>query len=423
MPKLLVKLGQSSAFYTFANSIEALSPFLLAIILTRILAPAEYGSWVLFIALVTFFRPLVNFTLQDALRMHYYEMNREELARFVWSCFCLATFSTVLIIVTIHIFKAPLGAYLQLPPEWLAPVAVTAYFFANFYFLLAYNQFAQKKAHFLILHILQAFAGIALISAFVLNGWSWSGVVVGKVLGLMAAFILGTLWICREVPIANALKQPPKLAELTKFGLIYLPTGMGLVAIPLTDRVIVTQVLGLSANGFYGVAALFGVAVFVAINGMIYAWTPWLFKQLKRWPESRKNVLLVSTYFCLLMPLGGIAAYLISIPIAPIVIGDQYHSAFNLIPWAIAGTVAMGFFFHCQAFLLFKKAIWVMSASSFTCIVSNAVFSYFGAYSMGLKGVFAATVGAFMLSAAISFVFTVLAFRDTKPQVTAETVS
>ncbi len=112
MYDLLKKLSQNSAFYTFANSIEALSPFLLAIILTRQLTPAEFGVWVLFIALVTFLRPLVNLTIQDALRMHFFEMTDTERARFVWSALCLSLVCAAVFIGIALLLAQPLSVAL-----------------------------------------------------------------------------------------------------------------------------------------------------------------------------------------------------------------------------------------------------------------------------------------------------------------------
>jgi len=414
MFKVLIKLGQSSVFYTFANAIEAIAPFLLAIIVTRLLSPSEYGIWVLFIALVTFLRPIVSFSLQDALRMRFYDMDDHELASFVWSFFFLISVGTLCLVLVLTVYKETLEKALDLPADWLPTIVVMSYFFANFYFLLAYNQFSRRPAHFLTLHIIQTVASLGIISALVSGDWGWTGIVLGKVLGLATATALGAFWLNRELPIEAARTEKPALTPLLKFGLVYLPAGMGLVAIPLTDRLIVTQVLSLAENGFYGVASLFGVAVFVAINGILYAWMPWLFKRLKELPSSAPEIRLVSVIFFLVLPLGGLLAYLISIPIAPIVIGGRFDSAFPLIPWAIAGSVAMGFFFHWQTFLLSEKAILEMSISSCLCIVSNAVFSYYGAIHFGLTGVFAATIAAFLLSASLSTGFTALQFPNFK---------
>jgi O-antigen/teichoic acid export membrane protein len=97
MYKLLRRLAGISVFYSFANSIEALSPFLLAIILTRLMVPEDYGIWVLFVSLVAFLRPVVNLTIQDALKMHFYEMDKARLAAFVVSAFYLSVGSALVL--------------------------------------------------------------------------------------------------------------------------------------------------------------------------------------------------------------------------------------------------------------------------------------------------------------------------------------
>ncbi|MGI9463854.1 MAG: lipopolysaccharide biosynthesis protein [Aestuariivirgaceae bacterium] len=405
MYNLLKKLAQNSAFYTFANSIEAFSPFLLAIILTRLLTPGEYGVWVLFIALVTFLRPVVNLTIQDALRMHFYEMDEPERASFVWSSFCLTSICTAAIVVATVVFAVPLSAAVSFPVEWLVSIPIAAYLFATFYFLLAYNQFAHDRRRFLGLHVIQTAASLAFISVLVFNGWSWPGVVIGKIAGLAVGCAAGIFWLFAGLHFADTIRQPPQLRRLARFGLLYLPTGMGLVAIPLTDRLIVTHVLGLAENGLYGVAALFGTAVFVVINGILHAWMPWLFRNLPDWHNRRREIIIVSAVFLGLLPIGGFIASVLAQPIAPWIIGSGFTAAFVMIPWAIAGTVSMGFFFHNQAYLHFKKAVLPMSLSSATCITLNAIFSYYGAIHYGVTGVFAATIGAFLVAGLISASF------------------
>lgn len=405
MYDVLKKLGQNSVFYTFANSIEAFSPFLLAIILTRLLTPGEYGVWVLFIALVTFLRPLVSLTIQDALRMHFYSMDDVERASFVWSSFCLGTLCTLAFVTAAVVAPGPLSLAVRLPADWLVTIPVAAYLYAVFYFLLAFNQFAHRRRQFLSLHVVQTIASLLFIAMLVFNGSGWHGVIIGKIAGLSVGCALGIFWLLRDLPFGVVRHRPPQIMRLARFGLAYLPTGMGLVAIPLTDRLIVTHVLGLAENGLYGVAALFGVAMFVAVNGILHAWMPWLFKSLDNWKNRRREILSVSAVFLVLLPIGGFAAYLIAMPLAPILIGSQFDGAFHMIPWAIAGTVSMGYFFHNQAYLLHRKAILPMSISSFSCIVLNAVFSYYGALDFGVIGVLAATIAAFMTSALISALF------------------
>ena len=406
MYKLLKRLAGISVFYAFANSIEALTPFFLAILLTRFLQPGEYGIWVLFVSLVAFLRPVVNLTIQDALKMHFYEMDKDRRATFVVSAFYISSGSALILALAAVLFDDTLSALVKFPAPWIVSVVVATYLYVNFYFLLAFNQFAEKRGQFIALQFAQSLLGLAIIAALVYQGWGWQGVILGKIAGLAMACLLGVVWLNGQLKLDLRLPCREQLRDLVRFGLVYLPTGFGLVAVPLTDRLIISHILGLDQNGLYGVAALFGAALFVAINGFLHAWMPWLFQQLGK-PRGAlgMEVPVISAGFLLLLPLAGAVFYLVSMVAAPFLIGAAFSSAFSLIPWAIAGTVAMGYFYHIQAYLHFKKAILPMSVSSLNCILCNIVLSYYGALSYGVAGVLAATIAAFLISAATSAIF------------------
>ena len=407
MYKLLKRLAGISVFYSFANSIEAFSPFVLAMILTRFLVPEEYGIWVLFVSLVAFLRPVVNLTIQDALKMHFYDMDKARQSTFVMAAFYISSANAAVLALASLVFADSISAALKFPAPWIVAVVAATYLYVNLYFFLTFNQFAERRGRFITLQLIQSLSGIAVIIALVVGGWSWQGVVLGKIAGLAVACAVGILWLSREVKLSLALDCRQEIRELVKFGLVYLPAGFGLVAVPLTDRLIIAHVLGMGENGLYGVAALFGSALFVAISGFRYAWMPWLFQQLRE-PRSeafKREVSLVSLGFLLLLPVAGVVFYFVSVLVAPVLIGASFERSFALIPWAIAGTVAMGYFFHNQAFLHFKKAVLPMSISSLACIVLNLYLSYYGALHYGVVGVLAATVVAFLTSAVISGLF------------------
>ncbi|WP_193370393.1 lipopolysaccharide biosynthesis protein [Pelagibius marinus] len=408
MLQLFRKLVGTSIFYSLANSIEALSPFFLAILLTRILAPEEYGVWVLFVSLVAFLRPAVNLTIQDALKMHFYELDKAGLAAFVVSAFYLSTASALVLGLIGLLFGETLASFISFPAAWVLAVVFAAYLYVNFYFVLTYNQFAGKRGRFIALQFAQSLLGFAVIAALVFQGAGWQGVILGKVAGLVVTCLLGVAWLAKDLKLSFKLPGRGQFKDMVKFGLVYLPTGFGLVAVPLTDRLIITHLLGLAENGLYGVAALFGAALFVAINGFLHAWMPWLFKRLGELQSNyRREVTAVSLSFLLLLPALGIFFYLVSMLAAPLVVGPSFASSFGLIPWAIAGTVAMGYFYHNQAFLHLRKAILPMSISSLTCILLNAYLSWYGALYYGVAGVLAATIAAFMISAVISGIYIV----------------
>lgn len=406
MTKLFHKIASITAFYTIANGIEALSPIFLAIILTRLVSPQDYGLWVLFISVVTFLRPIVNLSIQDALKMRFYEMDGDERSRFVLSALFLSSASALLLAVVFWLFGGLLSQLLKFPLEWMISIVFAAYLYACFYFILAFNQFAELRARFIGLQFLQTISGFTIIAFLVYQGFNWQGVIVGKIAGLLIACGLGLYWLSDSLKFKFVLPERREFLRMIRFGLLYLPAGFGLVAVPLTDRLIVSHLLGLDQNGLYGVAALFGSALYIVINGFLFAWMPWLFKRLGQSDENyKKEVSAISAGFIVLLPILGVIFYGVAVIAAPVLIGEAFKASFSLIPWAIAGTISMGYFYHNQAFLHFRKAVVGMSVSSLVCIILNAILSYYGALHYGVTGVLAATIGAFISAALISGMF------------------
>ncbi len=409
---LLRKLYTSSIIYALANSIEALAPFILAVMLTRKLSPEEYGIWVLFIALFTFLRPIISLSVQDALKMHYFELKRDTLSEFILSSFLLTSVLTLLLSVIVFFTKSQLSVWLKFPESWMISIVVTAYLYSLFYFLLTFNQFENNKKRFILLHLLQSSVAIGLAVTLVFYDWDWQGAILGKISGLFITFFLGAWWLSRDLTFRINAQVLKKAKELIKFGLYYLPTGLSLVIIPLTDRMMITNILGLHENGLYGVAALFGSAFFIVINGFLFAWMPWLFQRLIRHNEQDKSEIgLVSTSFFLVLPVAALGFYFISIFVAPLAIGKSFYAAFPLISWVLSAFVMQGYFLHNQAFLLFKKNAILMSVCSFFCIILNIILSYLWALSYGVKGVIIATSVSYLVSSLLIGLFVLYVYR------------
>ncbi len=417
---LLRRIYTSSVIYALANSIEALAPFILSVVLTRKLSPDEYGIWVLFIALFTFLRPVISLSVHDALKMHYFEMERKSLSEFILSSAFLATSITFLLACLSILGKGQLSIWLKFPEEWIASIVLTAYLYSIFHFLLTFNQFENNKKRFILLHVIQSGISILMAITLVIYDWSWKGAIIGKSSGLLIAAGFGAIWLVRDIRFHINEKVILKFKELLKFGMHYLPTGLSLVLIPLTDRMIITHFLGLSQNGLYGVAALFGSAFFIAINGFLYAWMPWLFRRLMKFDlRNPAEVRLVSFSFLLLLPVVAFGFYFFCMLVAPFIIGSSFYNAFELIPWVLSAVVMQGYFLHNQAFLLFKKYAVIISSCSFLCVVMNIALSYFWALSYGVKGVIVATAVSYLVSAIISCCFILYAYRNIKlPELT-----
>ena len=388
-------LAMQSLFYAVANSIEALVPFLLAPILTRTLDPTAYGIWVLFITYATFLRPIVGLTAQDAIRMRFYDFDQKQLDQFVHTVLFVMVTMAVIVSGVTYVFREPLGEAAKFPSGWLVSVVIAAFLFEVFYTALALLQFHNRRKAFLGTQVLQAVLSITLVSAFLLGGWDWRGVILGRMLGMgVATFI--SLWSLGYGP-SHLLRIPQRsfYRQIASFGVLYWPSGMVIMAVAMTGKVVAAYYIGVEASAMYGVAALFASAFWIVNYSFVLAWTPWLFRKLRAAPtEGLREVVSVSILYFVLASIAGVACYFVSLVIAPVLLGEAFHTAIPLLKYIMLAIVLQGFFIHNMKFLHFEKDVGMMSACSALTIVLNLWLSILWA-PLGVQGI--------MIAAAVSF--------------------
>lgn len=401
-------LAMQSLFYAIANSIEALVPFLLAPILTRTLDPTGYGIWVLFITYATFLRPIVGLTTQDAIRMRFYDLDQKQLDQFTHTVLFVMLVMAIFVSGVTLLFSSALASAAQFPEGWLVSVVVAAFLYEVFYTALALQQFHNRRRDFLWTQVIQAALSLALISAFLFGGWDWRGVVIGRMLSMAVATLISLRSLGYSAPLF--FKIPPRsfYRDIASFGVMYWPAGMVVMAVGMTDKVVAAHYLGVEASAMYGVAALFASAFWLVNYSFVLAWTPWLFRKLREAAtEGLREVVSVSMLYFVLASVAAVIFYFVSLFVAPILLGEAFHSAIPLLPYIMIAIVLQGFFMHNMKFLHFDKSIGLMSACSALTIALNLWLSILWAPGMGLRGIMLATVASFGATFLISGVLVV----------------
>lgn len=406
-------LAMQSLFYAFANSIEALVPFLLAPILTRTLDPTAYGIWVLFITYATFLRPIVGLTTQDAIRMRFYDFDKDQLDQFTHTALYVMMVMAILVSTVTFLFGDALASATMFPTGWLFSVVAAAFLFEVFYTALALQQFHNRRNAFLATQVAQAVLSITLISAFLLCGWDWRGVILGRMLGMAAAALISL----RTLGYSPVLffRMPPRsfYLNIASFAVLYWPAGMVIMAVAMTDKVVAAHYLGVEASAMYGVAALFASAYWIVNYSFVMAWTPWLFRKLKAAPtEGLREVVSVSMLYFILASIAAVVFYCISLLVAPILLGKAFHSAIPLLPYIMLAIILQGFFMHNMKFLHYDKSVGLMSACSALTIALNLWLSILWATEMGIRGIMLATAVSFGAAFLISGMLVVARYAN-----------
>ncbi len=397
--------AQSSALYTFAVGIEALVPFALLPILTHMLNPTDYGIWVLFVALYSFIRPLVTLNLQDAVRSRFQQLAEQEIYGLIVGSLVISTIATAVVETVLFLFRDKISTLIQFPDQWLWAAPMTAYVYGIFYLFLAVFQFRGEVGSFIRLQLLQAGLGLLFVVAFLTYGLDWRGAILGRMLGVIVTVFLAWPYIAGSFRFSLSLNIGWR--TLFSFGLKYLPAGIGVVIIPLANRLFVAHYSGVEQAGFLGIASLFGSALSLITTGFLFAWQPKLFRAMQgdATNHERSEVRSFLILFSLLFPLLGVAVIAAAKIALPLLVPAQYLAAIPLIALSIWSCVAQAYFDQSQTVLLGARLEAKMSLVYLLVISLNALLALRWVRSDGSSGVLAATCVSFLVGTAVSALF------------------
>ncbi|MEL6238331.1 MAG: oligosaccharide flippase family protein [Pseudomonadota bacterium] len=408
-------LALQSLFYAFANGIEALVPILLAPVLTRMLDPTDYGIWVLFVTYATFMRPIVGLTSQDAIRMRFYDFDEDQLKRFTHTILFVMVVLALFVSAVTMVFSGLLAKATKFPEAWLISVVIAALLYEVFYTVLALQQFHNRRKAFLATQVAQALLSLVFIVAFLLAGWDWRGVVLGRMLSMA----LASLFSLRSLgfTLSSLLRIPERsfYRNIASFGVMYWPAGAVIMVVATTDKVVAAHYLGVEASAMLGVAWLFASAFWMVNYSFVMAWTPWLFRKLKNLaPGDLQEVVSVSAVYFVLAALAALAFYFFALLVAPIMLGEAFHSAIDLLRYAMLAILMQGYFMHNMKFLHFEKSIEMMSIFSVLTIALNYALSALWVGELGIAGILLATAVSFGAAFLISSVIVIVRYMNTR---------
>ena len=393
-----------SIAYTLAISIEALTPLLLLPILTRWLTAEDYGLWVLFIALASFLRPVVGLTLQDAIRMRFFEAPATELRRYFTAAISVSACLTIVLLLAASCTAETVAPILQLPGTWIIVAIVLAFAHGMFYSVLALFQFFGDLKSFVTVQSVNMGLALGLAVPAVMLGGGWQSVAATKIFALIAAILFAQHYLKRLFPSDSVEGiHWPEFRQLLHFGITYLPAGVGSTLIPLSNRFIVARQSGLVDAGLYGVGSQFAAALSLLISGYIYAWQPKLFRAVQSGDAGQlREARVHSMLFLLLLPIAGAVAIVLCFLLLPWLVGQQFLASAPYVGWLVVAMIYQGYFEQNQAQLLSVKSVRAASAAYGLAIGLNVLLNLWLVPRFGGIGSAYATAIAFGVSALIN---------------------
>lgn len=400
-------LFHSVGLYTIATVMNKAMPFFLLPIMTRYLRPADYGIVAMFEVLVGFFFPFIGLSILGAITRQYFE-KKVDIAIYATNCIYILIFSTIIVSFITYLLSEHISAISSFPIEWLWVVIMISFFSFIVQIVLIFWRVCIKPIYYGIFTILHSALNVSLsIWLVVVLNYGWEGRILALLYSMIVFAIIAIMVLWKEKWIKFSFNKS-YIKNALIFGLPLIPHIFGSKAITMTDRFLITNMIGLADTGIYSVGYKIGSIVNILATSFVFAWSPWFYGKLKENSIESRYQIIKYTYFFF----GAIIFFALIFSLcAPILlkflVGNAFLAATKYVSWIAIGYAFNAMYYVVSCYIFYLQKTYYLSLMTFFSVLLNFVFTYLLILKNGTIGAAQATfisyVVKFLLTWAIVF--------------------
>lgn len=366
-------------------STQFISFFLLPIY-TNFLSTSDYGTVDLILTYISLFVPVITIQQEMATFRFLIDSRNDEkeikkiISSSIRNVFVYILLFLIIFFVIIYFF--------EIKYKYLILINIIICVFSNL-FLQITRGLGKNTIYSVASFItgLVTFGSNILLICFLKTGAS--GLLISMIIGniICSVFLFISLKLYKYISKNNIDSKISK--EMMKYSLPLVPNGISWWFINVSDRTIISVILGLSANGIYAVANKFPTIISSLLGIFNLSWTESASLHINDkdrdefFSNVAKNVLHIFSSLCL-----GIIAVLPFI--FNIIIGKKYIDSYNYIPIFLIGSMCSCIVSIYSAIYIAKKmtkkVAYTSIASAVINIVINLIFiKYIGLYAAAIS--------------------------------------
>ncbi|NWF90901.1 MAG: oligosaccharide flippase family protein [Ignavibacteriaceae bacterium] len=365
------QLTKDTAIYGVSTIVGRFITFLLVPFYTNIFSPDDYGVIANLYIFIAIFSIIYIFGMDAAyLKFASQKSSAGEKDNFS-TPFLTVTIISLFLSLLIIFFKSSLNSILEIPKQY----SYLIFYSSLILFIdelcvipfikLRIERKAKIFAAYKIINILtNVFFNILLIV------YLKKGIEAVLISNVIASVLTLLIFLPDIIKYLRPVINISLLQRLLKFGLPYLPAGLGSMLIQGIDRPILTKLTDLNTVGIYNANHKLGIFMMLVVNMFQYAWQPFFLQQSEE-KDAKKIFSKVLTYFTFT---ASIILVFISIFIDDIVklnlggitlIGSAYWSGLAIVP-----IVLLGYLFNGM-YVVFTAGIYIEEKSIYVPLITG----------------------------------------------------
>ncbi len=358
--------------YTIGNIFIKGINFLTLPLFSRLMTPAEFGTYNIFLSYDAILSIILGLAMYTSVRSAHYEF--EDTDKYVSSISLFYILNAFLFLLGLLYWGGNLSSLLGVNLNLL--FLLVPFSFGGGIIQL-YNQRISLNYDFkkyLLIGFANSFGNVALSLILIFTFFRYNPA-MGRIIGTV-----GTIFSISIILLWDMMKKSPLQYNygFWKFGVLYslpiVPHGLSQVILGQCDRIMIANMVSVSAAGIYSLAGNLQLVLAVITNSIGTSWSTWFYEQMRKqnYNEIQKNAELLARIF--------LAFCLILLAISPEIIyiigGSNYEQGkFVAIPLIMSGFIIFLYSIIVPSEYYTKNTIYIMYGTV-TAAIINLITNY-----------------------------------------------
>ncbi|MCU0342715.1 MAG: polysaccharide biosynthesis C-terminal domain-containing protein [Ignavibacterium sp.] len=412
MKEKLKELTKDTAIYGISTMLGRFLNFILVPFYTNVFSPADYGVVILIYSYIALFNIIFIYGMDAAfLKYAAFKDIGDEKDNFS-TPFISVLFTSVVFCGFLILLRHPITHFVELSQNLNYLIILSAlilFFDANAVISFLKLRLERKAKLFSFIKIISIVFNISLNVFLILKlKWGIEAIFISNLAASVVSFLLLIPTLLKNIKFSF---HKVLFNRLLKFGLPYLPAGLGMMLVQVIDVPILEKLTDIKTVGIYKANYKLGIFMMLFVNMFQYAWQPFFLTNAKE--ENAKELFSkVLTYFTIA---GSLMLVLLSLFISDIVqinffgfsiIGAKYWAGLYIVPVILLAYVFNGLY------VVFSAGIYIEEKSVYAPIVTgvgavtNVAANYLLIPHLNIMGAALATLLSYFVMAAGYYIVT-----------------
>lgn len=327
-------LLKNTIFFSIGNFGSKIINFFLVPLYTNVLSVAEYGTVDLMTILTTVLVPIITLNLSEAVLRFSLDKNadREKILNIVTLVSIITVLISIVMIPVLKIFEIT-SSYSLLLAMYILTFSISS-------ILLCYMRGIEKLLDYSVISIIQTIL-IATLNIIFLTKFKMGirGYIVAYIVSYITTIIL--CFIRSNMIKHLSFKLDKKLLkEMLKYSVLLIPNSLMWWIMNSMDRVMVTSIINVEANGIYAVSYKIPSILTTFTNIFNQAW---MYSAVKEKNSKDKDEYTTKIFKALSIFVTTILILILVIlkPLLKIYVGNKFYDAWKYVPPLLVGSAIL----------------------------------------------------------------------------------